>query len=75
VSHQELELCGLTQEALKSFAGQVSYQHDRVELRADKTYRLLEPQKLRYGNKKRSNDGAGNKANPIKTVIEEIVID
>lgn len=78
VSYQELQLCGLTQEALQKFGNTVSSQRDRVELRADGTYQLLQPNKLRYGNKKRTTNGSGGSGAPnqqVQSAIEEIVID
>lgn len=59
VSHQELQVCGLTQAALTKFANEVSSTQDRVEFRAGQSLHLLPPPKLRYGggNNKRGRGG------------------
>jgi hypothetical protein len=75
LSYQELQLCSLTEAALKKFGTQVSSQRDRVEFRADKTFHLLPTQRLRYGNKKRPTDTAGSDRRPIKNdVVDEIIL-
>jgi hypothetical protein len=53
ISHQELQLCGLTQEALTKFAGKVSSTRSRVEFRADKSLHLLPEKELRSTNQRR----------------------
>lgn len=75
LSYQELQLCGLTRSALKKFAGEVSSQRHRVEFRADRTYHLLPPQKLRYANKKRrlSSQGVTNTITAKAVANEEII--
>lgn len=62
VSYQELEVCGLTQAALKRYADDISATRDRVEYRADQTFHLLKEAPLRYRNRHRRpmNGGSAN---------------
>lgn len=66
VTYQELEVCGLTREALQMFADDVSSIRDRVEFRADGSFRLLNEPPLRHKNRNRrmqaANGGAQNGA-------------
>jgi hypothetical protein len=82
VSYQELQYCGLTEDAITTFRSDLSPQRNRVEFREDGTYRLLPPQRLRYGGRKRPSATRNNGNNDNKPAvkqrqveIEEIVID
>lgn len=66
VSPSDLEICGLTQDCLRMFSTDVSSNRHQVEFRADRSYRLLKPQKLRYANKKRAL-GNGKKSTNTNT--------
>lgn len=52
ITHQELEVCGLTQAALTKFSGTASSVRDRVIFRADKTYDLLPEQEGKYAKRR-----------------------
>ena len=56
ITYQELEVCGLTQSALQTFATEVSATRDRIEFRADKSFRLLNEAPLRHKNKQRQKE-------------------
>jgi hypothetical protein len=77
LSYQDLQLCGLTQAALKKFEREVSSTRDRVEFKADKTYKLLPEPKLRYGTKKRTSatSGNGNNNNTTSTKMDPDTIE
>ena len=67
VNYQELEVCGLTKEALIRFADVASATRDRVEFRADQTMTLLPPPKLRHNNKRRPQPGSSTSSKqPVK---------
>jgi len=51
VTYQELEVCGLTKEAIKTFAEEASSTRDRVEFRGDKSFHLLKEAPPRYKNR------------------------
>jgi hypothetical protein len=48
VSIQNLEICGLTAHLLKEFDSSATKERDRIEFRADGTYKLLEQQVSRH---------------------------
>lgn len=68
VNYQDLEVCGLTKEALVRFADVASATRDRVEFRADQTMTLLPAPKARYNNKRRQPPGssASSAKPPVK---------
>lgn len=82
INYQELEVCGLTKEALVRFEGVASATRDRVEFRADRTMNLLPAPKLRFGSKRRQQSGGStqpqqvkNPQTPISDPIEVIDLD
>ena len=56
ITYQELEVCGLTQSALQTFATEVSATRDRIEFRADKSLHLLDEAPLRHKNRQRQKE-------------------
>ena len=83
LSHQDLQLCGLTAAALERFKNEASTTRDRVEFRSDKTFILLPTNKVRYNGRKRGaatqNEGAINgtvsQRPKLQVVPEAIEID
>ncbi len=82
INYQELEVCGLTKEALIRFAGTASETRDRVEFRANRTMNLLPAPKLRFGTKRRQQSGGStltmvvkNQPKSIQEPIEVIDLD
>jgi hypothetical protein len=72
VLFQDLQFCGFTADLLTEFKDLASPQRDRIEFRADKTYRLLEENKRRYGVKRQASD-AGGKGSKKSRNEEEII--
>ena len=56
---QDLQYCGFTKDLLTEFKDLATPQRDRVELHADRSYRLLEEARRRYGMKRQASDVAG----------------
>ena len=64
ISHQELQLCGLTEASLVKFADKASSTRHRVLFRADKSFELLPEQELKYAKRRQSPQNASNGTRP-----------
>jgi hypothetical protein len=72
---QDLQFCGFTADLLTEFKDFATPQRDRVELRADRNYRLLEENKRRYGAKRQATDvGGGGDPSKKSRNDDEIII-
>lgn len=63
---QDLQFCGFTADLLTEFKDLATPQRDRVELNADRSYRLLEENRRRYGLKRQASDVGGVGGGPGK---------
>jgi hypothetical protein len=70
LSLNNLEQCGLTTDVAKDLKDRADSSNDRVELSADRRFRLLAPH--RRQNKKRSADGDGdNNSKTARTMPQD----
>jgi hypothetical protein len=63
---QDLQFCGFTADLLTEFKDSATPQRDRVELHADRSYRLQEGNKRRTGSKRQASDTVGGGGGPSK---------
>jgi hypothetical protein len=73
VLFQDLQFCGFTADLLTEFKDVATPQRDRVEFRADQSYRILEENKRRYGVKRQASDAGGGGSKKTRNE-EEIII-
>lgn len=73
---EDLEICGLTEDLIFEFRKElVPTVRDRIEYSSDKSYRLLENRKKRYGKKPASNSSGTNTSAPVSAEPEIIMLD
>ena len=62
VSWQALEYCSYTARMLREFAKEASPRHDRIEVKSDGKYRLLDERAQRHGKRKERSEPANARA-------------
>lgn len=71
---RDLVHCGLFQAMLDDLGSLVSGARDRVSLRSDGTWKLMDENRLRYSSK-RKGDGGGRSSSAAKEEVTAEVID